>query len=103
MYLAGSEAKMAEFTSSPMAGDYSFESAADSGLTSTARSLKKLTNLAGAVVSLALIAGIGVWGYKLLVRDVSGIPVVRAPAAKCASAPKIRAANWPTIRDCPST
>ncbi len=82
MYLAGSEAKMAEFTSSPMAGDYSFESAADSGLTSTARSLKKLTNLAGAMVSLALIAGIGVWGYKLLVRDVSGIPVVRAASGE---------------------
>ncbi len=40
--------------------------------------VKKLTNLAGATVSLALIAGIGIWGYKLLVRDVSGVPVVRA-------------------------
>ena len=40
--------------------------------------VKKFTNLAGAVVSLALVAGIGVWGYKLLVRDVSGVPVVRA-------------------------
>ncbi|WP_300017098.1 SPOR domain-containing protein [uncultured Roseobacter sp.] len=40
--------------------------------------LAMMTNVAGAVVSLALIAGIGVWGYKLMVRDVSGIPVVRA-------------------------
>ena len=40
----------------------------------------KLTNLTGAVVSLALVIGVGVWGYKLLVRDVSGIPVVRAAA-----------------------
>jgi len=40
--------------------------------------VRKITNLVGAVVSLALIAGIGVWGYKLLVRDVSGVPVVRA-------------------------
>ena len=32
----------------------------------------------GAVVSLALVAGLGVWGYKLTVRDVSGVPVVRA-------------------------
>lgn len=40
----------------------------------------KLTNLTGAAVSLALIIGVGVWGYKLLVRDVSGIPVVRAAA-----------------------
>jgi hypothetical protein len=32
----------------------------------------------GAVLSLVLVVGVGVWGYKLLVRDVSGIPVVRA-------------------------
>lgn len=35
-------------------------------------------NYAGAAVSLALMAGVGVWGYKLIVRDVSGIPVVQA-------------------------
>lgn len=35
-------------------------------------------NYAGAVVSCALIAGVAVWGYKLVIRDVSGIPVVRA-------------------------
>jgi len=38
----------------------------------------KMINAAGAVVSLALIAGIGVWGYKLIMRDVTGIPVVKA-------------------------
>lgn len=32
----------------------------------------------GAAGSLALVIGIGVWGYKLVVRDVSGVPVVRA-------------------------
>lgn len=37
-----------------------------------------LTNLAGAALSLALIGGVCVWGYKLMVRDVSGIPIVRA-------------------------
>lgn len=40
--------------------------------------LGKLANVAGAVTSLALLVGVGVWGYKLMVRDVSGIPVVRA-------------------------
>jgi hypothetical protein len=40
--------------------------------------LVKLTNLTGAALSLVLIVGVGVWGYKLLVRDVSGVPVVRA-------------------------
>lgn len=38
----------------------------------------RMANLAGAAVSLALIVGVGVWGYKILVRDVSGVPVVRA-------------------------
>ncbi|PZR00929.1 MAG: SPOR domain-containing protein [Cereibacter sphaeroides] len=35
-------------------------------------------NTAGAVTSIALVAGLAVWGYNLAVRDVSGIPVVRA-------------------------
>ena len=38
----------------------------------------KLTNLLGALLSLALLVGVGIWGYKLMVRDVSGVPVVRA-------------------------
>ncbi len=37
-----------------------------------------LVNYAGAAVSCALIIGVAIWGYKLVVRDVSGIPVVRA-------------------------
>lgn len=37
-----------------------------------------IMNFAGAALSLALILGVGFWGYKLIVRDVSGIPVVRA-------------------------
>lgn len=35
-------------------------------------------NLLGAAASLALVAGIGMWGYQLVMRDVSGVPVVRA-------------------------
>jgi hypothetical protein len=38
----------------------------------------KLVTWAGAVTSLALIAGVGVWSAQILVRDVSGVPVVRA-------------------------
>ncbi len=37
-----------------------------------------LVNLAGAVSSVALVIGLGVWGYQLAVRDVTGIPVIRA-------------------------
>ena len=38
----------------------------------------RLLHLAGAACSVALIAGLGHWGYKLAVRDVTGIPVIRA-------------------------
>ncbi|MCA3459041.1 MAG: SPOR domain-containing protein [Rhodobacter sp.] len=37
-----------------------------------------LMNAAGAVTSVALVLGLVIWGYNLAVRDVSGIPVVRA-------------------------
>lgn len=37
-----------------------------------------LVNYAGAAVSLALVVGVSVWGYQLIMRDVSGIPVVRS-------------------------
>lgn len=35
-------------------------------------------NVIGAVTSISLIVGLGFWGYKLAVRDMTGIPVVRA-------------------------
>lgn len=44
----------------------------------SSNTLKNLTNFAGAAISLALVAGVAVWGYQLVMRDVSGIPVVRA-------------------------
>ncbi|HGG04819.1 MAG TPA: SPOR domain-containing protein [Aliiroseovarius sp.] len=37
-----------------------------------------IMNVVGAVLSIALLIGLGVWGYRLAVRDVSGVPVVRA-------------------------
>ena len=69
---------MADFTSSPVSGDYADESASIYVTEQPVNALTTFTNVAGAVVSLALVIGIGIWGYKLLVRDVSGIPVVRA-------------------------
>ena len=44
----------------------------------TSSGLSGMANIAGAVVSLALLVGVGVWGYKLVARDVSGVPVIRA-------------------------
>ena len=40
--------------------------------------ISNLMNYAGAALSLGLMIGVGVWGYQLIMRDVSGIPVVRA-------------------------
>ena len=46
--------------------------------TSSRKTLANMTNFAGGAVSLALIAGVGIWSYKLIVRDVTGLPVVQA-------------------------
>lgn len=40
--------------------------------------VQRMMNIAGGVSSITLILGLAVWGYKLAVRDVNGIPVVRA-------------------------
>ncbi len=45
-----------------------------------APSLGTILHYSGAAASLALVAIIAVWGVKLAVRDVSGVPVVRAAA-----------------------
>ena len=37
-----------------------------------------VAHVIGAGVSLALLIGVSVWGYKLITRDISGVPVVRA-------------------------
>ncbi len=49
--------------------------------------VSRLVNLAGAACSVALIVGLAVWGYKLAVRDVNGIPVFRALAGPLRVAP----------------
>jgi cell division septation protein DedD len=38
----------------------------------------RMVNLGAAGLSVALVLGLGFWGYKLAVRDVTGVPVVRA-------------------------
>jgi cell division septation protein DedD len=38
----------------------------------------RIVQMGAAVLSLGLMAGVGLWGYRLAVRDVTGIPVVRA-------------------------
>ena len=43
-----------------------------------AAKVQRGVKLAGALTSVALVVGLGVWGYKLAVRDVTGVPVIRA-------------------------
>ncbi len=40
--------------------------------------LLRFVNLSAAVISVALVAGLGWWSYQLVVRDISGVPVIRA-------------------------
>ena len=40
--------------------------------------VSRATYALGSIISVGLVIGLGVWGYKLLVRDVSGVPVIRA-------------------------
>lgn len=42
------------------------------------RHVRRLTNGAGAALSVALILGLAVWGYQIAVRDARGVPVVQA-------------------------
>lgn len=48
------------------------------GATSRSGRVSRIVHLAGAACSVALVIGLGWWGYKLAVRDVTGVPVVRA-------------------------
>ena len=48
----------------------------------------KWMNVSAAAISVALMVGVGVWGYKLLVRDVTGIPVVKAMEGDMRVAPE---------------
>ena len=48
---------------------------------------RRMVNLAGAVCSVALVLGLGYWGYRLAVRDVAGVPVMRAMAGPMRVAP----------------
>ncbi len=60
---------MANFTDTPNGGTAGIQAGLGAG---------KYVNVAAAAISVALIGGVGVWGYKLLMRDVTGVPVVRA-------------------------
>ncbi len=78
----------ADWAGAQGAFDADLRTVASDSLNSADKPLGQLTNVMGAVISLALITGVGVWGYKLFVRDVSGVPVVRAAESEMRIAPK---------------
>lgn len=47
----------------------------------------RYAHLGGAVLSIALVIGGGAWGYQLAMRDVTGIPVIRAAGGPLRLAP----------------
>lgn len=77
----------ADWSGAQGAFDSNLRATATDSLIASAKPLGRLTNFVGAAVSVALIGGVGVWGYKLLMRDVSGIPVVRAIEGEMRVAP----------------
>lgn len=50
--------------------------------------VQRIVNAAGALMSVALVVGLAVWGYRLAVRDVTGVPVIRALEGPARVAPE---------------
>lgn len=60
----------------------------ESGPAPRGAGMAQLMNIAGATCSIALVVGLAVWGYKLAVRDVNGVPVIRAMVGPMREAPQ---------------
>jgi hypothetical protein len=82
MYRLGSEAMMADLEFDDFEDGY--DTPVSSGKAERAR---RIINISGAVCSVALVLGLTLWGYKLAVRDVSGVPVMRAMVGPMRIAP----------------
>lgn len=66
------------YESQEQAPDYGYDDGSAYATPVAASGFARATGLVGAAASLALVVGLGVWGYQLVMRDVSGVPVVRA-------------------------
>ena len=53
-----------------------------------AAGVNRMVRLAGAATSVALSLGLGIWGYKLAMRQLHGVPVIRAPEGAARVAPQ---------------
>ncbi|WP_339112203.1 SPOR domain-containing protein [Thioclava sp. GXIMD2076] len=67
---------------------YGAEVFEDEELPARARPLQRWVNVAGALTSVALILGVVVWGYKLAMRDIQGVPVIKAMDGPARVAPE---------------
>lgn len=50
--------------------------------------IARLTHYLGALVSVGLMVGLAVWGWQLVMRDVSGVPVIKALVGEARTAPE---------------
>lgn len=66
--------------------DFTFEGGPSAPVSSSGN-MASMANWAGAAMSLALVVGIAVWGYGVVARDVSGVPIVEALSGPMRVAP----------------
>lgn len=76
---------MADFDYDEFNSGYAESYADRAGLADKAR---RWINIGGAVCSVSLVLGLAFWGYRLAVRDVTGVPVMRAMAGAMRIAPE---------------
>ena len=78
--------------------DFEYGVAVDTGKPVRGSEMAALMNWLGALISLALIAGLAFWGYQLMVRDVSGVRWCGHCPDQCGWHRKIPAGWTPNIR-----
>jgi hypothetical protein len=78
---------MAEMTAGSQAAQHTSHTPHSHDDPAPGRQAGNIVALAGAALSLALVIGVGVWGYKIVMRDVTGVPVVRAMQGEMRVAP----------------
>ena len=67
--------------------DFRGSGTGESGFSLTGK-VSRMVNVIGALTSVLLILMLVVWGYRLVVRDVTGIPVIKAMEGPARTAPE---------------
>jgi hypothetical protein len=67
--------------------DFTYGGGAEAG--DSGPDLKRIVNLAGAALSAVIVAGLVWWAWTLMMRDVHGVPVVRALEGTMREAPAL--------------